>query len=331
MADDFQTGAELNVSVSSSSLRDARRTIESELGDIEVDVIASLEGGGAVGSRSPEAPGIDLSRRQLGELERANEYLEVMTEDLDDLAAMGGGGDGDGTSLGGLARGLGAGVGSGLGLTALGIGAGAGIGGLGIGAGLGLATGNIQLPEESITLDAGDITLSPTFESVPVTIGEGVSLEPTIGPEDINVVLGDEAFEFSPVFDPSMFDIQTQVMIGEDAFDFSPTFEPEFSPVFEPEFSPQFEPVFKPEFSATFEPQLDVTTDLRANLNISPSFTFSPTLNLTGVDLGGLADDVEQAIIGSRDFQNEVERISGDIVDDLVAAINRQTGLNLSL
>lgn len=142
---DFQTSAALSIDIPNRELRDARRQIESELGDISISVDgsgagASMRGGG--GDGGPEM-------RRL-----ADERNTLLREIVDQFQAMGGGGGGGGGRGGGGFLGTAAGSGTGtilgrLGLGGAGAGAGAAVGGgllatlFGVGAAGGIATGGI--------------------------------------------------------------------------------------------------------------------------------------------------------------------------------------------
>lgn len=76
MADDFESGAELTVSVTDSSLRNARRTIEQELGNIEVGVTASVAGGG----QQPRDPQTGQFMQIEGVEQRVVDLIDVTRE-----------------------------------------------------------------------------------------------------------------------------------------------------------------------------------------------------------------------------------------------------------
>lgn len=144
MADDFTSAAELEVTVSDSSLREARRTIEQELGDVEVDVAATASGGG----RQPRDPQTGQFREIRGVEQRLVEILnfteeqtillDEINESLDDssLGTLRGGAGGGGSFGGSFAGGAAGGRAGSLISRLLGGGAGAAVGAAGAGAGL---------------------------------------------------------------------------------------------------------------------------------------------------------------------------------------------------
>lgn len=114
---EFTAAANLDIVVTPDSLRSARRTIERELGDVEVGVGSNRPTGsrGAVGARGPEPAGVDLSRRQLGQQETLVELAGERNELLEELLEGADGGGGGALRTAGVA---------GLGARALGIGGG---------------------------------------------------------------------------------------------------------------------------------------------------------------------------------------------------------------
>lgn len=284
---EFSTGAELSLTVADSELSALRSQIESELADIPVGVDASVSGGGRMQPRDPST-GQFLSIEGVEQrvIEQTEVQVEVLEDIKDELEGLGGFGGGGGGGLG-VSRGFTAGLGGGLGATALGIGGGAGIAGAGIGAGVGLATGNIQLPEDELNLQFGNIAVTPVLEGPFVE-----EFTPTLTPT------------FNPVFEP----------------EFSPVFDPEFSP----QFNPVFNPEFTPEFSPTFNPSFDIEADLRATIDFSPSLTIAPEVNFTGIDLSGLDVDIAQTVVNSRTFQNALDDAIGSATDGLERRIIRE-------
>lgn len=120
---DFQTGAELEISVSQSSLSDARDTIESELGDIEVDVNAVVSGGSQprdpssgqflgiegveqrVVNTNDTLDGLIQIESERWELDKIrNDYLEQLADTSGLPGQRGGGGGGVGMGAGMGAR-----------------------------------------------------------------------------------------------------------------------------------------------------------------------------------------------------------------------------------
>lgn len=96
---EFSAVANLEATVTQDSLRSARRTIERELGDVEVGVTANRptgRTGGAVGARGPEPASLDVSRRQLGQQETLVDLAADRNDLLEEIAerSLGGGGGG---------------------------------------------------------------------------------------------------------------------------------------------------------------------------------------------------------------------------------------------
>jgi hypothetical protein len=129
---DFSTGAELTVSVNQRSLSEARDTIQSELGDLEVgvDAVVSGNGGGPGGGRSEVEDLVQIETERWELDKRRNDYLEELVEGGGVVAAgaqqaAGGGGGGGGGILQalGLRSVLGGGA-AGAGVTAGGLAAG---------------------------------------------------------------------------------------------------------------------------------------------------------------------------------------------------------------
>lgn len=117
---EFGASALLDIEIDQGSLRSARRTIEDDLGGVNVRSPRPSGGGGgvggAIGSSGPEPATIDLSRRQLGEQELLVELAEERNDLLEDgFGEAGGGGRGGGILAGFGARSLigGAGIGAG--------------------------------------------------------------------------------------------------------------------------------------------------------------------------------------------------------------------------
>lgn len=93
---EFGAAGNLALTIEDSELRQARRKIERELGDLTVDVTASASGpqSGAAGMLSDG--GVDLGR----ELSEQTELLDEIREILDDMGSMGGIGGGPGSGPG---------------------------------------------------------------------------------------------------------------------------------------------------------------------------------------------------------------------------------------
>lgn len=104
---EFSTGAELELEISQRSLREARDTIESELGDLEVDISAVLDTRGASSGGNGDDGGgsglqLELMRRQLNHQKRSADldeetgnYLEELLDIADEISSQleaGGGG-----------------------------------------------------------------------------------------------------------------------------------------------------------------------------------------------------------------------------------------------
>lgn len=115
---EFSTGAELEISVSQSSLAEARDTIQSELGDMEVDVNAVVSGN----QRQPRDPSSGqfmaiegMEQRQVDTTQTLENLIQIENErweldkyrndyleQLADSGMMGGGGGDDGGGIGSL-------------------------------------------------------------------------------------------------------------------------------------------------------------------------------------------------------------------------------------
>lgn len=111
---EFTAVAQLEARVTQDSLRSARRTIERELGDVEVGVGTNRPTGrGAVGARGPEPASLDVSRRQLGQQETLVDLAGERNDLLEEIAerSLGGGGGGRFGSAAGGAAGAAAGAG----------------------------------------------------------------------------------------------------------------------------------------------------------------------------------------------------------------------------
>lgn len=97
MADGFETQASLSISIPKRELRNARRTLEEELGDVGVGINAQTGGGGAGASMLADGG------RALGELRSlAKDRNDLLRELIDQLQLDGGGVPGGGGGGGGL-------------------------------------------------------------------------------------------------------------------------------------------------------------------------------------------------------------------------------------
>lgn len=103
---DFSTSVDLELEVSSRSLRSARSTIEQELGDIEIGVTAG--GGAGAGRQQGQLAGIlDANRRQFELAEQRNDLLDEIKDSLDGGGGVGGSNGLFGGVLGGRISGSG--------------------------------------------------------------------------------------------------------------------------------------------------------------------------------------------------------------------------------
>lgn len=353
---EFESAAELSLSVPNSELAGVRSEIEGALSNIAVGVDAELNSGPGGRPRQPRDPesgqfeaieGVEqrLLDQQVvletiaSRADVRNEHLEAAVEFLDEIEDEIGGGFGSGGGGGGGILGIfggggkaaggvagsaaGGAAGGGVGLSALGIGGGVGLAGLGLGAGVGLggagvglAKGTTDLPDE---INVGNVAL---------TLGEeDLTLAPSFGPEnfDFNPEFGPDEFDFAPVFEPEMFNIDTRVNIGSNAFRVDPTFGPEKFD-FNPEIGSGAIQLGPENFEAPRIEVGDITID--PNIDLSASLDVRPTVNVTGVEFSGGGGQIADEVINSRTFQNELESelssLENDIMDRIRDIFNRR-------
>lgn len=254
---DFSTSAELELEVSNRSLRDARSTVEQELGEIEVGVSASGDGR----TRGQLAGILDANRQQYELAVKRNELLEEMQEDIE----AGGGGGGGGLFAGGAAIRGGMALGGLLsGTTAL-----AGAGALSLFGGM------------SLLFQGGSDEVGPTTGAErSETAREGVPLEypddwppeinveeftKTIGVEDFTETIGVEPFvetigvEPLEIERPGWLDVLIDGPNGDDT-DATPTSDDRYGPGDNP-------PTFPPRNGNTGHPV--ITNPPEQNVEIS--------------------------------------------------------------
>lgn len=178
---DFSTGVELEVEVSSRSLRSAKDTIESELGDLEVGVDAVVSGAGGGGGGGMTNP----RRRARWEQQRTEDLGDIL-DVLEDIDERVGGGDGGGSNLGlGVLLGRASGAAGGAAGAAGGlIGGTAGIAGAAAAAPLLGGALGLGLRGMGFGARANNVDTTPPWMQ---TREEGAQTNRPQGPSDINV------------------------------------------------------------------------------------------------------------------------------------------------
>lgn len=162
---EFDSEANLSITVANSELRSVREQIESELQDIELGVTASVSGGGQM-QRQPRDPTTGQFMAIEGVEQRVIEQTEQQVELLDDIKDALEGGNimapaaaGDGGGRGGILSAIGLGRVAGFGAGAAGLGGTAGTIGaaVGIPAAASLGTGALfqELFGAEVTEDSG--------------------------------------------------------------------------------------------------------------------------------------------------------------------------------
>jgi hypothetical protein len=331
---DFETGAELSVTVSDASLRSVRETIESELSDVEIgvsaDVAAGGEGGTEAGGREQRRRRREFrwARQRTQFAETQTELLQSIADDIDDMGGGGGGllgiggagGGGGGGGLIGRIATLGGGAGLGAGAGALGgIGAGTAAAG-GVGA-IGLA-GAANFATAGTAERAGIVTGTPGAATTGRRIDRatGGDIGPLIGAAESFITTGlDDAFmgisppEFPEPPSPPDFPEFPEPPSPEQLFGDPLTLQPQDLPFGDPvQFGPEDLPFDLPNIQVQdIIGDFDLERAIRQSIDVSPEIAIE--LALDAIELSAEIDDLQRE--AEREIGKRVDEATKDIED----------------